>query len=84
MGDVFDGGGSRQAGHDDRCVAYELGDVTCDCNLRLCELGAPRWIDIVPDNTPFAINQIACDRAPHDPKPDNSNGLVHIGPLSTR
>jgi hypothetical protein len=50
----------------------------------LCELCASRRGNIEPNDMPSAIDQIACDRASHDPEPDDSNRLVHIGLFPAR
>jgi hypothetical protein len=84
VSDIFDNRRSRKTGHDDRCFACELGDVVRDCHIRLHKLGASRRVDIKPDHTPTAIDQVARDGTSHDPEPDNPHGLVHSGALPRR
>jgi hypothetical protein len=84
VSDVFGGRGTRQAGHDDRRFSRKLDDIGRDCNVFLCKLGASRWSDVEADDMPSAIDQIARDRASHDPKPDDSNGLIHSSPFPAR
>jgi hypothetical protein len=81
---VFDGFWRRKAGQDDRRIAHELRDIACDCNVCLRKLCASRRDDIEANDMPSAIDQIACDRSAHDPEPDDSNRLVHIGPFPAR
>src|SRR5438067_12877970 len=46
-------------------------------NVGQGKLGPLCGISIEADHAPSALNEIAGDRAAHDAKPDNSNGLVH-------
>ena len=48
------------------------------------KLGASCGIDVKADDAPPALDEIAGDRASHDAKPDDSNGLVHPRSRSRR
>ena len=82
--DVLDRGGSGQAGHDDGRVARDLRHVVGDGDAGLRQLGALGGVDIEADHAPAALDEVAGDRAAHDAKPDDSNGLVHASLLPCR
>ena len=75
--DILDGCGPGKAGHDDRRVARDLSGVVGDRDVGLRKLGASRGVGIEADHAPSALDEVAGDRASHDAKADNSNGLVH-------
>ena len=75
--DALDSYRSGKAGHEDGGVARGLSDTTCDGDVSQRKLGPLGGIDIKADDAPAAINKVASDRATHDTKPDNSNGLIH-------
>ena len=52
-------------------------DVVGDRDAGVRKLGASRRVDVEADHAPAALDQVAGDRASHDAKPDDSNGLVH-------
>ena len=52
-------------------------DVPGDFDMGLCKFGAPRGIGIEADHPPSALDEVARDRASHDTKSDNADGLVH-------
>ena len=58
-------------------LARDLSDVTGDRDVGHRKLGAPCGVGVEADHAPSAIDEIAGDRASHDAKPDDSNGLVH-------
>ncbi len=62
-------------------IARELADVTGDCGVGEGKLGSSCGVDIKADHAPFTIDKVAGDRASHDAKPDDSNGLVHESPF---
>jgi len=66
-----------KASHDDGRVARDLADVVSDCDVGGRKLGSSCGIDVKADHAPFTIDEVAGNRAPHDTKPDDSNGLVH-------
>jgi hypothetical protein len=62
---------------DHRRVARHLRYIGGNDDVRGCKLGPFGGVDIEADYPPSALDQVARDRASHDAKPDNSNGLVH-------
>src|SRR6267142_155948 len=52
-------------------------DVVGDCDAGEGKLGSSCGIDIKADHAPFTIDKVTGDRASHDAKSDDSNGLVH-------
>jgi hypothetical protein len=50
--------------------------VTGDCDVGQRKFGSSCGADIEADHPPSAIDEIAGDRASHDAKPDDFNGLV--------
>ncbi len=58
-------------------AARDPAGVIGDRDTGQRELGAPCRVDVKADDAPAALDQIAGDRASHDAKPDDSNGLVH-------
>ena len=46
------------------------------------KLGSFRGVGIEADHPPSALDKVAGDRASHDAKPDDSNGLVHANSFS--
>jgi hypothetical protein len=58
-------------------VAGKVAGVPGDDNVGPCKLVSPRGVDIVANNAPTAVDEIAGDRASHDTKSDDSDSLVH-------
>ena len=58
-------------------LARDLADVIGDRDTGERKLGASCGVDVKADDAPAALDEIAGDRASHDAKPDDSNGLVH-------
>ena len=75
--DILDRGRIGKAGHDDGRIARQLADVVGDCDIGKRKLGSSSGVDIKTDHVPFTIDKIARNRAAHNAKPDDSNGLVH-------
>jgi hypothetical protein len=75
--DILDRGRIGKAGHDDGRIARQLADVAGDCDIGQRKFGSSCGVDIKADDVPFPIDKIARNRAAHDAKPDDSNGLVH-------
>ena len=59
-------------------------DIGGDGDVGLRQLGSRRGVDIEADHPPAALDEVAGDRASHDAKPDDSNGLVHESLLPGR
>jgi hypothetical protein len=68
---------ARQAGHDDFRLARDLFYVRGNGDPGLRHLGSPRGVDVIADNLPSALDEVAGDRAAHDAQSDDPNGLVH-------
>jgi hypothetical protein len=75
--DILDGGRIGKTGHDDGRIARQLADVDGDCDIGQSKFGSSCGVDIKADDAPFPIDKIARNRAGHDAKPDDSNGLIH-------
>jgi len=70
-----------QAGHDGGRVARDLGYVIGNDDISRRKLGPFGGVGIETDHPPSALDKVAGDRAAHDAKPDNANGLVHASSL---
>ena len=77
-GNILDGGGIGQTGHDDRRIARDAFGIRSNRNIGLRHLGASCSVEVVTNHLPSAFDQIAGDRAAHDAEPDNSNRLVPL------
>ena len=67
------------AGHDDGRVTREFADVIGDFDVGEGKFRSSCGVSIKADHAPLTIDQVAGDRASHDTKADDSNGLVHAG-----
>ena len=83
-GHIHHGGRARQAGHDNRRVARDLGGVLGDDDTGLRRFVPRAGVGIEADHPPAAFDQIAADRASHDAEADHSNGLAHENLLPSR
>ena len=75
--DILNRCGAGQAGHDDGRAARDPAGVIGDRDIGQRKLGASCGVDVKADDAPPAFDEIAGDRASHDAKSDDSNGLVH-------
>src|ERR1700742_2696098 len=74
---MFDRGWCGKTGHDDGRIACHLSHVAGDRYPCLRQLGISFGIEIEADHMPSALDQVARNRASHNAKTDNPNGLVH-------
>jgi hypothetical protein len=56
-------------------------DVIGDDDVSRRKLGPFGGVGIEADHPPSALDKVAGDRAAHDAKPDDANGLVHASSL---
>jgi hypothetical protein len=80
---LIDGRWAWEAGHDNSRIARNLTGVAGDYDVGLYEFGSARRVDIIADNAPAAVDEIAGNRTSHDAKSDDSNSLVHASSFPT-